>query len=127
MQRTRGSLVPVEFDPVQDALEFLAWVEAGQNAADLVGAHVFGGIGAFTGCSQPEATEIAQFYDVALRQFGGDNGEGALDRCHHIDGVSVDICAPVLPAHASSRTLKNIAHELVETGNVLLINDFPAE
>jgi hypothetical protein len=59
-------LVLVEFDRIENALEFLARVEARQHAADLVGAHIFRFFSAFAGCSQPERAEIAQFDDVAL-------------------------------------------------------------
>ena len=75
----------MELDRLQGALKLLARVEAGQDVADQVGANFLGGIHTFAGAPQPEAAEIAQFHDVALRQFGGDNSEEAFDRCHHID------------------------------------------
>ena len=100
-------LVLVKFDRIQNALEFLARVEAREHTPDLVGAYIFRFFGAFAGRPQPEAAEVAQFDDVALRQFGGDNGEEALDGCHHIDsGQRGHLCRPLCQftrGHAPAR------------------------
>jgi hypothetical protein len=86
----------VELDHLQDALKLIARVEAGQDVADQVGANFLGDIHTFAGAPQPKAAEIAQFHDVALRQFGGDYGEEAFDCCHHIDrGQRGLLCRPL--------------------------------
>jgi len=91
----REFLVLVELDPIQGALELLSGVEAGQDAADQLAADFFGSLCAFAGGPQPEAAEIAQFYNVALGKLAWDNGKEALDGCHHIDsGQRGHLCRP---------------------------------
>ena len=85
----------------------LARVEARQKAADLIGAHFIGGLGA-VGCgAQPKGAEIAQFDDITLCQFLGNDGEEGLDggneiRLRQRGPVSVDRSAATA---ASSRRL----------------------
>lgn len=55
-----GNLGLLEFDGVQNLLEFLARVGTGQKAFDTAAAHVCGGLCALGSASQPEIAEIAQ-------------------------------------------------------------------
>ena len=64
-----------ELDGVERLLELLAGVETRQDFGDLVAAHRFGGIGPFGPAPQPETAEIAQFHDIALAQFFGNDGQ----------------------------------------------------
>lgn len=74
----------LELDHVQNFLEFLARVEAGQNAFDTAGAHGFGGLHTFRIAPEPEIAEIAQLHDIPRGQLLRDGGQQGFQHSHRV-------------------------------------------
>lgn len=86
LKGNKADLILAEINIPQGSFEFLACGEAGKHAVDLVGTDFFGGVCAAGIGPQPEGAEVAQFDDVALGEFIGDDGEQGLDGGDHVGG-----------------------------------------
>jgi hypothetical protein len=77
-------LCPFKFDGIEHLPEFLAGHKARQETANLPGAHSLGIFNTFGAGLQPKIAKIAQFDDVAARQFIRNNGQHTFEHGHHI-------------------------------------------
>ena len=78
------SSVLAEANPFEQPFELRARHEAGQDIVDLLGAHLIRAVDPFGADPQPEAAEITQLDDIALRKLFRDDAQDDLDRAHQI-------------------------------------------
>jgi len=77
----------LEFDVSQHVLEAFARHEDHTRIGDVAGAQLFGLVCPFARNGQAEGAEVAQFHDVALGEFIGNNSEQGLDGSDQINGL----------------------------------------